>query len=811
MLLNKIYFEAFKSLLKKELEITQNCIGFVGVNESGKSNVLEAIRVLGDERKLEMSDTPRMAKENHPKLIFQFGLSAEENKSLEKVIKNILKEYVEIENELLPANINIKYNVIYDRNENKEKRYFDLPEIKLDKNYYYLIPSKTVNEYQVKTENGYKELNESIIITKKEIKLTEEIEKKAEELHEYDMKLINIKRELESTTITDENNKDDNNGQKEIVENKYIAEKNAEMNKIIDKINTLKEELKDYRNIELLKNVQKDIEEYQTTINSETVNKQDLLEKINTLENSQNEAQNKQLIDFRNKLKKVEQSITIIQQKLNTANKKYELLNEKITTKYSDDKSLVYEYIKEPITEYLKSILPNVIYWKYNDNYLLSSEVAFDEILSKNSISDISRPLFNVFRIGLGINTIDELKNKIIETQEESNERSRISKKLTTGINAFLKSIWKDYNQDLSITLEKERLRVEVFDPKKEDASYYAMIERSQGCQTFISFLMTIGAEAKHGVLENTVLLLDEPETHLHPSGAKYMLEELIKIASNNIVLFATHSIFMIDRKNYNRHIILKKENELTEIKPAFSDRIGYFMQEEVLYTALDINLNKDFDSTNINNFVFEGDGDAYLFEYFYNNILNKTEIPFKKEESNFYHGGKCNDIQHYLISKPIQLGTKWIFILDSDKPADALRKFIEGKYKKYTESDIFIYQYHSESIRNAELEDILPNEVKKNAYRKMFEETNAKMINDEEYESILKSNENFSEQFNHICTVSGLEKEKVKGIYKNILNKKIKEDIESNKKEIKNNYDNYYKWISEVTKNIKELLKNNK
>jgi predicted ATP-dependent endonuclease of OLD family len=41
----------------------------------------------------------------------------------------------------------------------------------------------------------------------------------------------------------------------------------------------------------------------------------------------------------------------------------------------------------------------------------------------------------------------------------------------------------------------------------------------------------------------NKVILLDEPETHLHPSGQKYLRNELLKISENNLVIYATHSI----------------------------------------------------------------------------------------------------------------------------------------------------------------------------------------------------------------------------------------------------------------------------
>jgi len=39
------------------------------------------------------------------------------------------------------------------------------------------------------------------------------------------------------------------------------------------------------------------------------------------------------------------------------------------------------------------------------------------------------------------------------------------------------------------------------------------------------------------------------------------MREELIKLSQFNTVLFATHSVFMIDREAIERHIIVKKES----------------------------------------------------------------------------------------------------------------------------------------------------------------------------------------------------------------------------------------------------------
>jgi len=60
MKLVKVHFDAFRSLLESELNITENCIGFVGPNESGKSNIILAMNCLSERRRLTAFDTPKM-------------------------------------------------------------------------------------------------------------------------------------------------------------------------------------------------------------------------------------------------------------------------------------------------------------------------------------------------------------------------------------------------------------------------------------------------------------------------------------------------------------------------------------------------------------------------------------------------------------------------------------------------------------------------------------------------------------------------------------------------------------------------------
>jgi hypothetical protein len=257
------------------------------------------------------------------------------------------------------------------------------------------------------------------------------------------------------------------------------------------------------------------------------------------------------------------------------------------------------------------------------------------------------------------------------------------------------------------------------------------------------------------------------------------MLQELIKAAMNgNKVVFATHSIFMIDRECYNRHAIVSKKAQQTTIQPSCKDRIGFFMQEEVLYSTLDIDLNKDFDSTNRYNFVFEGDGDATIFHHFYS-FLEKQKQPFNLEFTSFYQGGKCTSIKKYFANRPIQLGSVWVFILDKDKASDDLREFLEGKYKEFLNKDVFVFQYARENLtkKEIELEDLLPESI----LQEVIAEASASILPEENpsLANMVDNGVSFAEYFKQITAKIDADKRlRFKEITKTLLNAKIAEKV---------------------------------
>jgi len=121
--------------------------------------------------------------------------------------------------------------------------------------------------------------------------------------------------------------------------------------------------------------------------------------------------------------------------------------------------------------------------------------------------------------------------------------------------------------------------------------------QRSDGFRQLISFLLTLSAENLSKELANTILLLDEPETHLHPTAQINLKNELIKLSqnsNNNIVFFATHSNYMIDKENIDRcYKIQKEKNGQTKCEKII---IAHSSYSEVNYEVFEIPTN-DFNN----------------------------------------------------------------------------------------------------------------------------------------------------------------------------------------------------------------------
>ena len=259
-----------------------------------------------------------------------------------------------------------------------------------------------------------------------------------------------------------------------------------------------------------------------------------------------------------------------------------------------------------PVREIIEKIRSEgVLFWEYDESNILPGSLNMMEFAAN---PDMCTPLKNMFLLA-GIEA-DDIETNINGLTSSHNKLQRLQNyfdKIAERTTQHFRSVWKEY-KGIKFSLQANGDRI-VLGVKERNVHDFA--RRSDGFKRFVSFLLMISVSVKVGQLRNTLLLIDEPDIGLHPSGAKYLRDELIKIAKKNYVVYSTHSIFMIDQNDIGRHYIVKKkkETESTNIKQAEESNIFH---EEVLYNALGCSVLEIIKEKVL---IFEGWRDEKLFQ----------------------------------------------------------------------------------------------------------------------------------------------------------------------------------------------------
>ena len=333
-------------------------------------------------------------------------------------------------------------------------------------------------------------------------------------------------------------------------------------------------------------------------------------------------------------------------------------------------------FIGSIVTDTTKQNLPKVIFWNYKEENLLPTSVNIDEFI-KNQ--DFCVPLKNMFILSGIENISDSIQDKRTSTSTPNQFQNYLTA-IASKTTKHFKQVWKDY-KNIEFSLKKEH---NCIIPGVKEQNTYDFDKRSDGFKRFVTFLLMISTRVKTHLLENTLLLVDEAEISLHPSGVRYLRDELIKIANDNHVVYSTHSTFMIDSGDISRHYIVKKEDEITTIRQVEDSNI---VDEEVLYNALGFSI---FEVLKKKNIIFEGWRDKFLFQKY----LQKQpkELRDKYKNVGTCHAKGVKNIR--IITPMIELANrKCLIISDSDKTAQQHQKEFKkeksfGNWKTYLDID---------------------------------------------------------------------------------------------------------------------------
>ena len=329
-----------------------------------------------------------------------------------------------------------------------------------------------------------------------------------------------------------------------------------------------------------------------------------------------------------------------------------------------NDIKTFYNILEEKIIEIIQTRnleIPNVLYWEYDDKYLLPSEVKIDDFMKNN---DICIPLKNMFELCEISNIKEEYDDK--KEMGESSFQNLLDS-ISDTVDVYLKKVWKSMPKDSKIVLQEvgNVIKIRIKDSKNT----YSADKRSDGFKRIVTFLLMLSIDNKNKALNNTLLLIDEPDSKIDIPGQEYLRDELINIGKNNYVIYSTHSTNMIDNNNIGRHIIIKKNNESSIIEYANDDN---YMDVATLYRALGMNV---YSVINEQNLVFEGWTDQLVFELY----TGKRNVTFRNVGITHLSGiTKANQYAEFwgLLSK------KYYIISDSDSTALQMKdSFLYNKY----------------------------------------------------------------------------------------------------------------------------------
>lgn len=368
------------------------------------------------------------------------------------------------------------------------------------------------------------------------------------------------------------------------------------------------------------------------------------------------------------------------------------------------------ELFNSKILEIIKKYEPAVSFWTPSEEFLIS-EVDLNKF--KENINS-NKPLKNIFHLA-GINTSEKIIQRI-DKLKNGQQRSRLISQLEDSLNTYLDEKWK-HSIDTVIDITESGMFTLSLKDKGDENKHdrFSINERSEGAKHFLSLILSLSLESNNRTRTNQLILIDEPEQHLHPSGIRDLSRELLNIGKRNYVFVATHSPFLIDKSNKNRHYIIKKNKKAITEKKDIQEHQS-IIDDEVLREAFGVEVYRDL--LNPHSLIVEGASDKIIIQKIFQ-ILGKTNIGITNG-----HGSNIDTLAAKLNYDNISV----LVVVDDDREGKKYKKNILSLGGIYTINNVFtIRDLVGDVIEGATIEDLLDiNYIKqefKTFYNKLFEE----------------------------------------------------------------------------------------
>lgn len=333
----------------------------------------------------------------------------------------------------------------------------------------------------------------------------------------------------------------------------------------------------------------------------------------------------------------------------------------------------------EKVNKFCDLFLPNFILFDSFDDILP------DFIDDTNNESTIVERFFKV---------VDTNPKELLKAGRSM--RKKMSKKISSNITGEFENYYNQNEITLELDLDGTDLCFYVYDG---DANIpFKPGQRSKGFQWFLSFFLTLKAEAN----SNYVLLIDEPGLYLHAKAQRDILKVLESLSNNSQIIMTTHSPYLIDPSRLERvRLVLKNENENTYIE----NKIHKGADKDTLtpiVTSIGADLSEDLVfSMNSVNILLEGISDYYYLEA----LKMFVNIPGTNNNFRFIPNVGATQIQNLAVLL-IGWGLEFLVILDNDSEGKRVEKTLLDKLLVDESKIIFV-----SNIENCSIEDMFSKE----------------------------------------------------------------------------------------------------
>jgi predicted ATP-dependent endonuclease of OLD family len=320
----------------------------------------------------------------------------------------------------------------------------------------------------------------------------------------------------------------------------------------------------------------------------------------------------------------------------------------------------VFDFIIGQAGERLKTFIPTIVYWQYEDSSNLPTSVSIERFKTS---TDSCLPLKYMFHIA----GIAEIAAELTQKAEAGvNQLRNLFERVAKETTKYFRKRWKEYKTfSFALTLNGSNVDISI----RDQDNHYDFADRSDGFRRFASFLLLISGRIEAKETRDTILLMDEPELALHPSAARFLRNELIRVSESIPVYYATHSIFMVDSEDIERHYLVSKTKEVTEVERASE---GNLHSEEVVYRSIGVSLKEYLGEKSL---VLEGYYDKHVYKLF----AEANLLPGEMNKWKVCQAGGVKEVPRF--SSFLELaGQNCVFLTDSDEVALQYKKAHEEK-----------------------------------------------------------------------------------------------------------------------------------